>query len=285
MNDLATACRHYDIVARAIVHLRRHARSQPTLAELAAVVGLSPAHLQRVFAEWAGISPKRFVQHLTREYARSRLRAAADTLSVALDAGLSGNGRLHDLMIVGEAMTPGEIQRGGEGVTLDCGSGPTPFGMAFLAWNERGICHLSFVHDDGAASLATLAEEWPRAALRRSDEGAAAMLQRIFGELVSGVPLHLQLRGSNFQLKVWEALIRVPPGEVLSYGQLAGRLGAPRAQRAVGSALAANDIGFLIPCHRVIRDSGESGNYRWGEERKLALQLWEAGRRAPDAAA
>jgi len=285
MNDLATACRHYDIVAQAIVYLRRHVRSQPTLSELAAVVGLSPAHLQRVFAEWAGISPKRFVQHLTREYARSRLRAADDTLSVAYDAGLSGNGRLHELMIVGEAMTPGEIQRGGAGVTLHCGCGPTPFGLACVAWNGRGICHLSFVPDGGPAALAALAEAWPQAVLKPSDAAAAAMLQRIFVGLVDGVPLHLQLRGSNFQLKVWEALIRLPPGEVCSYGQLAERMGLPRAQRAVGSALAANEVGFLIPCHRVIRASGESGDYRWGEARKLALQIWEAGRRAPDATA
>ena len=277
--DLRERSRHYEVVARAIGFIRAHARRQPGLDEIAAAVHLSPHHLQRVFAEWAGISPKRFLQYLTKEYARARLRASGDTLSVALEAGLSGTGRLHDLMVGCEAMTPAEIRAGGLGTTVGHGFGPTPFGEALVAWSPRGVCHFAFRTAADSAMIAALAAQWPRAQLARDDVRAGRLLAQIFGG-PRRAPIHLLRRGTNFQIKVWEALIRIDAGELVSYRQLAAAAGAPQAQRAVGSALAANTIAYLIPCHRVIREGGETGSYRWGAERKQAMLGWEAARSA-----
>lgn len=277
----------YGRVALAIRHLREHARRQPDLAEVAAAMGLSEAHAQRVFSAWAGISPKRFLQVLSRDHALAALRCGDDLLAAADAGGLSGPGRLHDLMVVCEAMTPGEIRSQGAGVNLHWGLGPTPFGVALVAWTVRGVCQLSFL-DQGAnasqdeeAQSAGLRADWPQALLVRDVEGARKLLERIFTPMqAQGArePLRLILRGSNFQVKVWEALLRVPLGQRLSYGQLATMAGVPRAQRAVGSAMAANCIAYLIPCHRVIRESGDSGQYRWQPERKVAMLAWEAAR-------
>lgn len=276
MTDLRSQSRHYDTVARAIGFIRAHARRQPGLEEIAAAVHLSPHHLQRLFAEWAGISPKRFLQYLTKEYARARLQASGDTLSVALESGLSGTSRLHDLMVGCEAMTPAEIRAGGLGTTVGHGFGPSPFGEALLAWTPRGVCHFAFRTAGDPPMVAALASQWPRAELARDDARAGRLLQEIFGGRPQDAPIHLLLRGTNFQIKVWEALIRTDFGELVSYRQLAAAAGAPQAQRAVGGALAANAIGYLIPCHRVIREGGETGSYRWGAERKLAMLGWEA---------
>lgn len=252
---LEQPARQYEVVARAIHYLRAQALQQPSLAEVAQAVHLSEYHLQRVFAAWAGISPKRFLQYLTKEYAREALRGAQDVLSVTQASGLSSAGRLHDLMVSCEAMTPGEIKSGGAGVTLGWGQADTPFGTALVGWTPRGLCYLAFLDGDAA--------------------------QRLLDQVFPGTPqpgrLHLLLRGTNFQLKVWEALLRLPPGRRVSYTQLAALAGTPKAQRAVGSALAANAIAYLIPCHRVIRESGDSGQYRWGGERKVAMLAWEAG--------
>lgn len=274
------ASRHYRVVAEAIEFIRSRARQQPSLEEIAAAVHLSPYHLQRLFAEWAGISPKRFLQYLTKRYARERLAASADALSVALDAGLSGTGRLHDLMVSCEAMTPGEIRSGGLGTELGFGVGSSPFGDAMVAWSSRGVCHFAFRTGSDDAMLAGLTEAWPNARISRDDDEAQALMRRIFSAAPARGSIHLVLRGTNFQIKVWEALIGTDFGEVVSYGQLASRIGAPSAQRAVGSAVGANRIGFLIPCHRVIREGGEVGDYRWGSERKLAMLGWEAARSA-----
>jgi AraC family transcriptional regulator of adaptative response/methylated-DNA-[protein]-cysteine methyltransferase len=276
MAGLRAQSRHYDTVARAIDFIRAHARRQPGLDEIAAAVHLSPHHLQRLFAEWAGISPKRFLQYLTKEYARARLLDSGDTLSVALESGLSGPGRLHDLMVGCEAMTPAEIRAGGLGITVGYGFGPTPFGEALVAWTSRGVCHFAFRTATDPAMIVALASQWPRAELARDDARAGRLLQEIFGGGPRRAPIPLHLRGTNFQIKVWEALIRVDIGELVSYRQLAAAAGAPRAQRAVGSALAANAIGYLIPCHRVIREGGDTGSYRWGAERKLVMLGWEA---------
>jgi len=270
--------RHYAVVARAIAWLRAHYATQPTLEDLAAAVHLSPFHLQRVFAEWAGISPKRFLQVLTRDHALTRLRAAAGVLDVTAEVGLGSTSRLHDLMISCEALTPGEIRRGGAGVEVGFGNAPSPFGPVLVAWTGRGICHLVFCDDTPAAALEDLRQRWPAARLRRDDAAAHTVLARIFPTLPWRGTLHLVLRGTNFQVKVWEALLRTLPGDCVSYAALAHAAGSPGAQRAVGSALAANAIGVLIPCHRVIRASGEIGQYRWGVERKLALLGWEAAR-------
>lgn len=270
--------RHYAIVARAIGFIRANSRRQPSLAEIAATVYLSEYHLQRVFAAWANISPKRFLQYLTKEYAKQALRNCDDVLSVSAAAGLSGGGRLHDLMVSCEAMTPGEIKAGGQGVEVGCGHAATPFGEALIGWTPRGICHLAFCSGDRADGIARLGAQWPAAKLVVDDAEAARLAARIFpGRQPSG-RLHLILRGTNFQIKVWEALIGVEPSQRISYSRLAAMAGVPQAQRAAGSALAANNIAYLIPCHRVIRESGDSGNYRWGPERKVAMLAWEAAR-------
>ena len=273
-----TAARHYAIVARAIAFIRAHARSQPGLEEVAAAVHLSPAHLQRVFAEWAGISPKRFLQYLTKEYARQQLAQSASLLDVTLSAGLGSPSRLHDLMVSCEAMTPGEVKAAARGIDIGHGVAPTPFGDALVAWTARGVCHFAFRSADDAAMLAELRTLWPAATLDCDDAHAHALMRQIFPRTPTRGSVHLVLRGTNFQIKVWEALIRIEPGQVLSYAQLARTLGLPRAPRTVGSAIAANTIGYLIPCHRVIRAGGEVGDYRWGSERKLALLGHEAAR-------
>lgn len=272
--------RHYAIVARAIEFIRLNSRRQPALAEIAAAVHLSEYHLQRVFAAWAGISPKRFLQYLTKEYAKQALRDNDDVLSVAAAAGLSGGGRLHDLMVSCEAMTPGEIKAGGRGVEVGCGHATTPFGDALIGWTPRGICHLAFCSGDPAADSARLAAQWPAARLIADDAGAVRLAARIFVDRQRSGRLHLLLRGTNFQIKVWEALIGIEPSQRVSYGRLAAMAGSPLAQRAAGSALAANNIAYLIPCHRVIRESGDIGNYRWGPGRKAAMLAWEAAQSA-----
>lgn len=274
--------RQYAAVARAIAFIRANAARQPTLAEIAAAAHLSEFHLQRLFSAWAGLSPKRFLQYLTKEHARAALRASAGVLDAALGAGLSGPGRLHDLMVSCEALTPGEIRALGAGVELSHGFAATPCGDALFGWTARGICHLAFCDDDHEARIDALRDDWPAARPRRDDEAARALAARVFPAAPAPGRLHLLLRGTNFQIKVWEALLRTPPATLVSYGQLAAGAGAPRAQRAVGSALAANPIAYLIPCHRVIREDGESGAYRWGADRKLALRVWELGRQAAD---
>lgn len=283
MDELESPTRQYAVVARAIDYLRANALRQPTLAEVAAAVHLSEFHLQRVFAAWAGISPKRFLQYLTKEYARQALRTSADLLSVTEASGLSSASRLHDLMVTCEAMTPGEIKRGGAGVVLGFGRGETPFGEALVGWTARGLCYLAFVDGDSDSRMAELAGQWPAAQRERDDAQAQQWLDQVFAATPQRGTLHLVLRGTNFQLKVWEALLKVEPSRVVSYTQLAELAGAPRAQRAVGSALAANTIGYLIPCHRVIRESGDLGRYRWGSERKTAMLAWEAGQAGHEA--
>ena len=272
------AARHYETVARAIIHLREHAASQPGLDELAGAVGLSPFHLQRLFAEWVGISPKRFLQFLTKEYAREQLARSTDVLETSERAGLGSASRLHDLMVSCEAMTPGEVGQAGAGLRIGFGLGPTPLGRALVAWTARGICELAFVDGPEAMAVSAIAAQWPRAHSERDDAAAGALLARVFAELPERGRLHLVLRGTNFQIRVWQALMRTQPGEQLGEGELARRIGSPGAARAVGGALAANRLAWLIPCHRVIRESGEPGRYRWGEPRKQAALGWEAAR-------
>jgi len=272
--------RQYDAVAQAIAFIRANVARQPELAEVAAAAHLSEFHLQRVFSAWAGLSPKRFLQYLTKEHAREALRSSVGVLDAALDAGLSGPGRLHDLMVSCEALTPGEIRAQGAGVELRYGYAATPLGDALLGWTARGVCHLAFCDADRAAQLDTLQRLWPAADFLRDDAAAAALATSVFPASPAPGKLHLLLRGTNFQIKVWEALLKIPPASLLSYGQLAAHLGRPQAARAVGSAVAANNIAWLIPCHRVIREDGSNSNYRWGVERKLALRAWEAGRLA-----
>ncbi len=267
--------RQYAIVARAIDFVRANVHRQPSLAEVAGAVSLSEYHLQRLFSQWAGLSPKRFLQYLTKEQAKKRLLDSQDILSASLGVGLSGPGRLHDLMVSCEGLTPGEIKALGHGVDMGHGRAATPFGDALIGWTARGICFLAFCDGDEEGRVRELAGQWPAARISRDDREAERIAALLFPATPRPGKLHLVLRGTNFQIKVWEALLQTRPPQLISYGRLAALAGSPGAQRAVGSALAANPIGYLIPCHRVIRETGEISNYRWGSGRKLALIAWE----------
>jgi AraC family transcriptional regulator of adaptative response/methylated-DNA-[protein]-cysteine methyltransferase len=277
----------YGRIERAMRYMERHCLEQPSLDAVAASIGLSRYHFQRLFTRWAGISPGRFLHCLTLQHAKARLAARASLLDTALDAGLSGPGRLHDLFVTFEALTPGEYKRQGEGLVVHHGFHPSPFGECLVALTERGVCGLSFVDEGGReAALADLRARLPRAAYRAGPQRTAPVAERVFG--VRGgpeTPLHLLLHGTNFQVKVWEALLRVPAGERTTYAGLAHAVGRPGAARAVGQAVGRNAIAVLIPCHRVIRTMGLVGQYRWGAERKHLLLAWEAARHAGETGA
>jgi AraC family transcriptional regulator of adaptative response/methylated-DNA-[protein]-cysteine methyltransferase len=273
----SSECRSYRRIERAIEYIAAHARGQPRLAEVAAHVGLSEFQLQRQFSAWAGISPKRFLQFLTKEYAKHALRGSADVLDAALAAGLSGPGRLHDLLVTCEGVTPGEYRALGQGVEITWGVHPTPFGESLIASTRRGICRLSFIEESGReAALEEMRAGWPQAQFRRDQADTAPLIARAFDPANRTRPLHLWVKGSNFQIKVWEALLRIAPGRLVSYRDIASSIGVPQAARAVGGAVGANPVAVLIPCHRVIRSAGELGDYRWGLNRKRALIAREA---------
>jgi len=280
--ELHDQSRDYARVERALSYLEENFRDQPELETVAEAVGLSAAHFQRMFKRWAGISPKRFIQYLTLDHARRCLVDSASVLDASYDAGLSEPGRLHDLFVTYEAMTPGDYKRDGDGIEIAYGVHPSPFGPCFIGETERGVCALGFAN--AAASpvpLDDFQERWRNADFREDRQQTGETAARIFG-VVDG-QVALDLRGTNFQLKVWEALLRIPAGAVVSYDALAGALDKPRAARAVGSAVAANPVSYLIPCHRVIRKSGRFHNYYWGPERKRAMLAWEAAHFAPAA--
>ena len=268
----------YVLVARAIDFIRANAVAQPSLETIAEHTGLSAFHFQRLFSEWAGVSPKRFLQYVTKERAREALRNASNILSTSLSVGLSTPSRLHDLIVTCEAMSPGELKSQGAGITVEHGVADTPFGPAMIGWTTRGVCHFEFIDDASMNAAKKLQAHWPNATLRENQGDTACLAQKIFPTTPAPGQLHLVLKGSNFQIKVWEALLRVQPGQLMSYSQLAALAGVPRASRAVGTAMAANSIGYLIPCHRVIRNDGDTGSYRWGPTRKAALLAWEAAR-------
>jgi AraC family transcriptional regulator of adaptative response/methylated-DNA-[protein]-cysteine methyltransferase len=270
-------------IVKAIGFLHEHFQEQPDLAAAARAVHLSEYHFQRLFTQWAGISPKRFLQFLTVEHAKRQLAESKAVLAAALEAGLSGPGRLHDLFVSVEAVTPGEFKSRGAGIEVGYGFHETPFGLCLLGLTERGVCWLSFVQgDDKEGALRELSEHWSGARIAEQTEATASVANQVFGNL-NGEPkssLSLLLMGTNFQLKVWQALLKVPAGALVSYKTVGGLIGAPRAERAIGSAVGSNAIAYLIPCHRVIRESGVLGGYRWGESRKQALIGWEAVRGA-----
>jgi AraC family transcriptional regulator of adaptative response/methylated-DNA-[protein]-cysteine methyltransferase len=270
----------YARVERAIRYLDEHAHQRPSLADVAASAGLSEFHFQRLFTRWAGISPKRFLQYQTLAHARGLLHRSRSVLGAAYDAGLSSAARLHDLTVTIDAVTPGELRRGGAGLTIAHGVHDTPFGPAFVATTPRGVCGLAFLDADGGrdegGALAELREAWPGAELREDGRAAAEAVARVFargGRTVRGAdglgatPLALFVRGTNFQVKVWEALLRVPEGSVVAYEELAAAAGCPSATRAVASAVARNPVAYLSPCLRVIRKTWAFGEYRWGAPR------------------
>ncbi len=274
----------YERIADVIRYLDEHQAAQPELAVLAERVGLSPFHFHRLFSSWAGLTPKDFLQCLTLAQVRKSLHNGESVLNTALDAGLSGPGRLHDLCVSLEAASPGEMKSGGAGWTIDAGFAASPFGTCLLGSGPRGICHLSFVEagrDD--AVWVGLQEEWPKARVHRDDSSAARFSRQIFARPPDPgrrLPLRAFVRGTAFQVRVWRALLGVPPGQLITYGCLAAVVGCPAAARAVGTAVAANPVAYLIPCHRVIRETGVIGDYRWGRIRKRAMVAWEIVARA-----
>jgi AraC family transcriptional regulator, regulatory protein of adaptative response / methylated-DNA-[protein]-cysteine methyltransferase len=269
--------REFARMGRAIEFIEREYQRQPKLAEIARHVGLSDFHFNRLFRRWTGLTPKQYLAEVTHRAAVGALREQPSVLDAALSVGLSGGGRLHDLTVSLQAMSPGEIRAAGEGVTIRHGIASTPFGTAFFAETPRGLCRLSFVegHGDGAGrgQLAELAQQWPRAFFTRDDARAAELAACIWGNKT--VTLPLAVTGTNFQVQVWRALLELEPGESVTYSALARRLGCPDGARAVGNAVGANPIAWIIPCHRVLRAGGKLGGYRWGVVRKQMIRRWE----------
>lgn len=275
------ATHDYERIDQAIRYLEDHFQEQPELKDLAAHLGLSEFHFQRLFQRWAGISPKRFLQFLTIQHAKGRLRESASVLDATFDAGLSSPSRLHDLFVTLEAVTPGQYKTFGKELTISYGFHATPFGEALLAVTERGVCGLEFVTDnDHEALIANLHSRWPDATVIDAPARTSGVASQLFTRTANGKPQELRLlvKGTNFQVRVWEALLKIPEGAVVSYGELAGYLGNAKASRAVGSAVGKNTIGFLIPCHRAIQSSGVIHRYRWGSTRKKAMLAWESAR-------
>ena len=269
----------YHRVERAIGYLVERADQQPKLAEVAEAVGLSAHRTQRLFKRWAGVSPKRFLEFLTVEHAKGLLEGSESVLDTSLAVGLSGPGRLHDHFVKIEAMSPGEYKSSGRGLRISYGRQTTPFGEAFLASSGRGIVQLTFPTQDGfEPEVASLRSRWPEAEVVLDQGATEDLASKIFTASQPAEEILLKVRGTNFQLAVWKALLTIPRGRLLPYGAIARALGKPGATRAVGTAVGANPVAYLIPCHRVIRQSGVIGNYRWGAERKRAMIAWDSAR-------
>lgn len=277
-----TASGDYIRIAEALAYIVDRFEDQPSLEEVAAHVGLSAFHFQRLFTRWAGLSPKKFLQALSLEEAKRRLEEHGSVLDAAFDAGLSGPGRLHDLFVAHEALTPGEYKALGKGLEIRYGFHEGPFGETLLMEADRGLCGLAFVDDRGKnGCFEDMASRFTAASLVEDPSATQGTMSRIFArpgdsKPDSQAPLRLLLKGTEFQIKVWRALMAIPPGTLTTYGTVAGALGMKgAAARAVGTAVGANPISWLIPCHRVIRNSGMLGGYRWGLPRKLAMMGWE----------
>ncbi|WP_460667171.1 methylated-DNA--[protein]-cysteine S-methyltransferase [Larkinella knui] len=269
----------YQQIARSIEFLTENFRGQPSLADVADRANLSEYHFQRLFSDWAGVSPKKFLQYLTLDFAKERLRRGLTLAEAADEAGLSGTGRLHDLFVVLEGVTPGQFKQAGNGLTIRYAVFESPFGPYVLGAIGDKICKLEFLDEVEPTDEISLAErfitDWPEARLLPDAASLRPLATTIFAE-TGRKPLRILVKASPFQLKVWEALLRIPEGQVVSYDQIASAIGMPAASRAVGTAIGSNPVGYLIPCHRVIRKTGLFGNYRWGTTRKTALLGWEA---------
>lgn len=268
----------YQRIEKAIRFIEAHAVHQPSLEQVAAELDLSPYHCQRLFRRWVGVSPKRFLQYLTVDHAKRLLRESeTSVLDATWEVGLSSPGRLHDHFVQLEAMTPGEYRARGAGLEIRHGRVETPFGEAVLASTDRGVCGLAFdTADDPEDPERWLAEQWPGARLRKAPREISQLAERVFEEGAAGMPV--LVRGTNFQIQVWQALVAIPPGSLVSYSRVAEAMGRPDAVRAVASAVGANRISYLIPCHRVVRSAGTLGGYRWGLPRKRAMIAWESAR-------
>jgi len=268
---------NYERIAEAIDYIKLNFKSQPNLDEVAARINLSPFHFQRLFTDWAGISPKKFIQYLSLEHAKSMLKEKNATLfDTAYETGLSGTGRLHDLFINIEGMTPAEYKNGGAALTINYSFAESPFGDIIVASTTKGICYIAFA-DDRELALSELKNQFPNAAYNQFADTIQQNGLFIFQKDWSKLPdIKLHLKGTDFQLKVWDALLKIPMGGLNTYASIAQKINSPQANRAVGSAIGANPVAFLIPCHRVIRSSGETGQYHWGANRKSAIIGWEA---------
>ena len=277
---LAAAAADYDIVRRAIGHIRGHWREQPEIEAIAEAAGVTPTELHHLFRRWAGLTPKAFLQALTLDGARQLLRDSASVLDATYEVGLSGPGRLHDLFVTHEAMSPGEWKTGGEGLTIRFGFHPSPFGSALVMATERGLAGLAFA-DPGEepAALADMKARWPRAAYVEDSARSAVVAKRIFdqSQWQESQPLRVVLIGTDWEVRVWEALMQIPMGRLVTYSDIAGKVRSPAAARAVGAAVGKNPVSFVVPCHRVVGKSGELPGYHWGITRKRAMLGWEAG--------
>ncbi len=279
MTNLQEQSEDYQRVAQAIRYLDENFQNQPSLDEIAAAVHLSKYHFQRLFKRWAGVTPNQFLHYLTIEYAKERLQESNSVYDTALDAGLSGAGRLHDIFVNFEAMTPGQYKEQGQDLIITYGINPTPFGPCLLARTERGVCALRFISsEDGAAlALAEIKKEWPKAQFIEQPDLTAPLAARIFSTPdQEQAPLHLAVKGTNFQIQVWQALLAIPRGMMVTYQDVAQKIGSPTASRAVAGAIGKNPAGYIIPCHRVISKTGQAHGYRWGTTRKRALLAYEA---------
>lgn len=269
----------YQTIEKAIRYINENFKTQPGLEEIAHAINMSPSHFQRLFRQWAGITPKRLLQYLTVHYAKQRLKDSS-VLDVSLKTGLSSQSRLYDHFITLEAVTPGQFKNQGSDMIIKYGTSNSPFGYVFIAATERGICNLSFVSDNrNHDPLTSLRNTWPNATLQKKNAHIHTLSKKIFNsETKSKEKFHLLIQGSNFQIKVWESLLRIPDSMVFSYQQVASSMAMPSASRAVANAIGKNPVSYLIPCHRVIRSTGVIGGYRWGCERKQAMIAWEAAK-------
>lgn len=270
------ANQHYNKIAAAIAFINENFKHQPDLNDLAQHVHLSPFHFQRLFTEWAGVSPKQFLQYISVSYAKDILKTKQSSLfDTAIEAGLSSTGRLHDLFVKIEGMTPGEFKNGGENLIIKYSFTESPFGKILVANTEKGICHIAFAEEEGIA-LDALKQSFPKATYRNEKDPLQKIALQIFHqEWTNKDQLRLHLRGTDFQLKVWETLLKIPMGKLKTYGEIAHSIDNPKASRAVGTAIGSNPVAFLIPCHRVIQSTGAFGGYMWGPTRKAAIIGWE----------
>src|SRR5262245_20617706 len=278
---LSSAAADYDVVRRAIAHIRGNWRNQPEIDEIAEAASVTPTELHHLFRRWAGLTPKEFLQALTLDSARNLLRDSASVLDASYEVGLSGPGRLHDLFVTHEAMSPGEWKSGAEGLPISYGFHPSVFGTALVMATDRGLCGLAFA-DEGKekAALADMRRRWPKAKYVEDSAKTAPLTARIFDKKLwrSDRPLRVVLIGTDFEVRVWETLLRIPMGCATTYSDIAGSIGAPKAARAVGAAVGKNPVSFVVPCHRVLGKSGDITGYHWGLTRKRAMLGWEAGK-------
>lgn len=274
------ALRDYDSVRRAIAFISEHWRTQPTIEAMADAAAVTPDELHHLFRRWAGLTPKAFMQALTLDHAKNLLRDSASVLDAALDSGLSGPGRLHDLFVTHEAMSPGEWKTGGGGMTLRYGFHPSPFGTAIVIATDRGLAGLAFADPgDEQTAFADMKRRWPNATYVEDTDGTTALAQRVFDTRLwrADQPLRVVLIGTDFEVRVWETLLKIPMGRAVSYSDIACNINSPKASRAVGAAVGRNPVSFVVPCHRALGKSGALTGYHWGVTRKQAMLGWEAG--------